>query len=149
VLEGPLAAAPPASAPNIEAPPPRSDIEPKAGDAPRALPELTVKLVGLHIGGGPNDAATKRPFIETLESGFDAMRGCYPEAEEPEKGGTFGVDLHVGRAGGHPTLRAVRTAMKGDKLKICLERTFQQLEFRRPAKGPTVFSASVRFTLLP
>lgn len=137
----------PAAAPNAPPPPPPPD--PKTGEVPRSLPELKLKLSGLHIGGGPNDTLTKRPFIETLESGFDAMRACYGEAEEPAKGGTFGVDLRVERAGGHPTIQAVRTAMKGEKFKACLERAFNGLTFGRPPKGPTVLSASVRFALEP
>lgn len=103
----------------------------------------------MHIGGGPNDAATKRPFIEAVEHGFDAMRACYGQSEEPDKGGTFGVDLRVERSGGHPTLQATRTVMKGERLKTCLEHAFLQLEFGPPPKGPTVLSASIRFALEP
>jgi hypothetical protein len=143
------AASPSSQAPALgtEAPPPRPAPDPKTGEVPRGLPELKLVLSGLHIGGGPNDAVTKRPFIETLETGFDAMRVCYRQADEPDKGGTFGVDLRIDRSGGHPIVQSVRTAMKGDRFKACLERAFQGLEFGRPAKGPTVLSASVRFTL--
>ncbi len=130
-------------------PPPNPSPDPKTGEVPRGLPELKLQLSGLHIGGGPNDAETKRPFIETLERGFDTMRACYAQVEQPEKGGTFGVDLRVERAGGHPTLQAVRTIMKGDGFRSCVEEAFRALEFVRPAKGPTVLSASLRFTLEP
>ena len=110
---------------------------------------MKVQLSGLHIGGGPNNTETKRPFIETLERGFDTMRACYAQVEQPEKGGTFGVDLRVERAGGHPTLQGVRTVMKGDGFRSCVEEAFRALQFARPAKGPTVLSASLRFTLEP
>jgi hypothetical protein len=122
--------------------------EPGAGAVPQSLPELKVQLSGLHIGGGPNDAVTKRPFIEVLESGFEPMRACYSHVEEPGKGGTFGVDLRVERNGGHPTVQSVRTAIKGDKFRTCVEQAFLALNFARPKK-PTVLSASVRFTLAP
>jgi hypothetical protein len=101
----------------------------------------------MHIGGGPNDVETKRPFISVIEGGFERMRLCYQKAEEPGKGGTFGVDLRIEREGGHPTVQAVRTAMKGDELRRCLEGAFQSLEFGKPAKGATVLSASVHFEL--
>lgn len=130
-----------------EGPPPQPPVDPMTGEKPRSLPELKLKLVGLHIGGGPNDAETKRPFIDALELGFDAMRACYVHASDPQKGGTFGVDLRVERQGGHPQLQAVRTAMRGEEFKSCLEQAFGQLDFDRPAKGPTVLSASVRFSL--
>ena len=118
------------------------------GESPRALPELELQLSGLHIGGGPNDAVTKRPFVETLESGFEAMRACYPKIEQPEKGGTFGVDLRVERSGGHPSIESVRTAMRGDAFKACIEGAIRALDFGRPPQGTTtVLSASVRFSL--
>lgn len=132
-----------------DAPPPPPPPDPKTGELPKSLPELKLSLVGMHIGGGPNDAETKRPFIAAIEQGFDAMRTCYSRVAEPEKGGTFGVDLRVERAGGHPQLQAVRTVMKGDEFKACLEGVFRELEFVRPVKGPTVLSASVRFSLEP
>jgi hypothetical protein len=103
----------------------------------------------MHIGGGPNDAETKRPFISAIETGFDRMRMCYQKAEEPTKGGTFGVDLRIERQGGHPKVQAVRTAMKGEALRACLEQAFLGLEFGKPLKGATVLSASVYFELSP
>jgi hypothetical protein len=114
-----------------------------------ALPELKIKLSGMHIGGGPNDALTKRPFIQAVEAGFDAMRACYRKAEVPMNGGTFGVDLRVERDGGSPSVQAVRTAMKGDALRQCLEEAFRGLTFGKPSKGPTVLSVSIHFSLEP
>jgi hypothetical protein len=76
------------------------------------------------------------------------MQACYADAEEPAKGGTFGLDLRVNRSGGHPTVQAVRATMKGDKFKACVQRAFQGLEFSRPGR-PTVLSVSVRFVLEP
>ena len=108
---------------------------------------MKLELSGLHIGGGPNDAVTKKPFIAALERGFGAMGLCYAQAEQPEKGGTFGVDLHVARGGGHPNVQSVRTVMKGGGFRTCVEEAFRSLEFARPAKVPTVLSASVRFSL--
>jgi hypothetical protein len=128
---------------------PATTATPASSAQAEALPELKVKLTGMHIGGGPNDALTKRPFIEVIEAAFDGMRQCYRKAEEPMKGGTFGVDLRIEREGGHPTVQAIRTAMKGDAMRTCLEEAFSGLTFGKPAKGATVLSASVYFTLEP
>lgn len=141
----------PAHAPaaNTEAaPPPAPPADPTTGEVPRSLPELKVSLVGMHIGGGPNDTETKRPFIEAIEKGYAGMRNCYSDVEDPSKGGTFGVDLRVDRSGGRPGVQAVRTVMKGERFKSCVRQVFEGLEFSRPSK-PTVLSASVRFSLEP
>jgi hypothetical protein len=123
--------------------PPPLEATPPAG----SLPELSLTLIGMHIGGGPNDEETKRPFVATITEGFEAMRACYRLAEQPEKGGTFGVDLRIESAGGSPAVQAVRTAMKGSELSSCLTQAFAQLRFGKPARGATVLSASVHFSL--
>lgn len=112
-----------------------------------ALPELKLHLSGMHIGGGPNDEATKRPFIQAIEGAFEAMRACYKKSEDPTRGGTFGVDLKIPNHGGKPELQQVRTAMKGEPLRECLQNAFRGISFGPPPKGPTVVSVSVRFTL--
>src|SRR5581483_4253405 len=65
-----------------------------------ALPRVRVKNIGLHIGGGPNDAATKAPFLRQVESHFDAFRRCYGLVESPSARGTFGIDLLISKEGG-------------------------------------------------
>lgn len=114
---------------------------------PQSLPEVEVHNVGLHIGGGPNDDATKAPFLKAIESHFDAFRGCYVKVEEPEKGGTFGVDLHIGREGGKAEVKQPRTGMKGTEFRNCVVRVFEGIEFGKPKKGPTVISYSIRYAL--
>jgi hypothetical protein len=101
----------------------------------------------MHIGGGPNDDISKRPFIQAIEGSFDALRFCYKKAEDPQHGGTFGVDLKIANHGGKPELQQVRTALKGDGLRECLESAFKEISFGPPPKGPTVVSVSVKFTL--
>lgn len=134
---GPVPAASPGTAANSGA----------AASAESSLPELKVQLSGMHIGGGPNDEVNKRPFIHAIESSFDAMRVCYKKAEDPTRGGTFGVDLKIGRKGGLADVQQVRTALKGDSLRSCLEQTFKGIQFSAPPKGPTVVSVSVRFSM--
>ncbi len=148
-------AAPSAAAPLAMAAPVASlpqSVAPAASDAAPAsalpsLPELKLQLVGMHIGGGPNDDSSKRPFIQAIEGSFEAMRICYKKSDDPTRGGTFGVDLKIAHNGGKAELQQVRTAMKGEGLRECLEGAFRGINFGPPPKGPTVVSVSVKFTL--
>jgi hypothetical protein len=124
-------------------PPPR---EPTAEEKARHLPELTVDYVGLHVGGGPNDAAGKQPFERVLAARFEEFRRCYRVVEVPGSGGTFGVDLFIGRDGGHPSVRQVRTRIKGDAFTACMVSAFEGASFDKPRKGPTLVSYSVSFS---
>gem|GEM_PF-1008983 len=112
-----------------------------------ALPELKLQLAGMHIGGGPNDEASKRPFIHAIERSFESLRACYTKAEDPMHGGTFGVDLRIAGKGGTPEVQQVRTALRGEGFRECLTSTFRAIQFSPPPKGPTVVSVSVRFLL--
>jgi hypothetical protein len=114
-------------------------------DPSRALPEITVRNVGLHIGGQSNDAASKAPFQKAIEAKFEDFLTCYREASEPEKGGVFGVDLFIQRGGGHPEVRQPRTGMKGTEFRKCMLAAFESVTFDRPRHGPTTVSYSLRF----
>jgi hypothetical protein len=118
---------------------------PPSGNA-RSLPELIVENVGLHIGGGPNDAANKLPFERAIEKQFSAFRRCYLAVERPAQGGTFGVDLFIGAAGGPPEVRDARTGMSGATFRACVRDAFTKVAFEPPRK-PTVISYSLRFRL--
>lgn len=119
------------------------DRAPSAG----ALPEVIVRNVGLHIGGGPNDDASKAPFQRALEAHFDALRGCYRKIGEPGKTGVFGVDLSIPRDGGKPDVQNPRTGLQGPKFRECVLAVFGNVEFEPPARGPTVISYSVEYSL--
>jgi len=114
----------------------------------RSLPELKVENIGLHIGGGPNDAETKGPFLNAVAERFPAFMDCYRTNEDPATGGRYGVDLHVGRAGGHPTSEQPRTALRGPEFRACLSKVFDSVQFQKPKRGPTTISYSLRFTLV-
>jgi hypothetical protein len=111
------------------------------------LPELTVRNVGLHVGGGSNDEAEKGPFKHAVEARFDDFLRCYRSVDEPERGGTFGVDLFIGRAGGRPEVRQPRTVIKGSEFRECMVAAFSKVVFDKPARGATVISYSLRFEL--
>jgi hypothetical protein len=113
----------------------------------QSLPEVRLLNVGLHVGGGSNDEAEKEPFKRAIESRFDDFLRCYRMVHEPEKGGTFGVDLFIGRGGGKPEVRQPRTAMGGTEFRDCMVSAFSSVSFERPKAGPTVISYSLRFEL--
>jgi hypothetical protein len=120
---------------------------PESAEPAGSLPQVIVENVGLHVGGGRNDDAEKAPFLRAIEPHRDSFRACFVKAEEPEKGGTFGVDLLIGRAGGKPEVRQPRTGMKGAEFRQCVIRAFEQITFDKPAKGPTMISYSIRYRL--
>jgi hypothetical protein len=124
---------------------PEITLDPK--DALRPLPELKVENIGLHVGGGPNDADTKAPFQHAVAARFPAFLECYRKNEDPAKGGRFGIDLHIARAGGHPSVEQPRTAMRGAEFRACVSRVFESVEFEKPKRGPTTISYSLHFTV--
>jgi hypothetical protein len=121
-----------------------------AGEEPtpdRALPELNVAPLGMHIGGGTNSAEEKAPFHRALERQFPALLECYRLVEDPWTGGSFGIDLKIARSGGAPTLEQPRTKIRGAGFKECMVSALGKAHFDKPKAGPTVLSYSVMFTL--
>lgn len=126
-----------------EAQAPGSPVGPPA----ESLPEVRVTNVGLHVGGGPNDAASKAPFQDAVAAHFDDFRRCYALVGEPGSEGVFGVDLRIPREGGQAAVQASRTGMKGGPFRACVLDVFSRVRFSRPARGPTVISYSLRYSV--
>jgi hypothetical protein len=114
----------------------------------RPLPELKVENIGLHVGGGPNDAETKAPFLSAVAERFPSFMDCYRKNEDPQTGGRFGIDLHIARTGGRARLEQPRTALRGSEFRACVTSVFEAVEFQKPKKGPTTISYSLRFQLV-
>jgi hypothetical protein len=114
----------------------------------KALPELRIEPLGMHVGGGKNDPEEKAPFHRALERRFPAFLECYRLVDEPWTGGSFGIDIKIPRAGGKPVLEQPRTKIRGAGFQECMLAAFGGAEFERPKAGPTVISYSVRFTLV-
>lgn len=108
--------------------------------------EVEVKNIGMHIGGGPNDKETKAPIKISVEPHFEAFERCFAKADDPTKGGDFGVDLRIEREGGTAKVTEPRTAIKGDAFEDCVLAVFQAIDFQKPKGGATVVSYSLRFT---
>jgi hypothetical protein len=113
----------------------------------KALPELRVEVLGMHIGGGTNSPEEKAPFHRALEQKFPAFLECYRAVDDPWAGGSFGVDIKVARAGGAPTVEQPRTRIRGAAFRDCMLAAFGKAQFEKPKAGPTVLSYSVLFTL--
>lgn len=144
--EAPTTAPAPGAEPSpAEQPSPESVMPDTPPDPTRSLPEVTVRNVGLHIGGGSNDAASKEPFQRAIANRFEEFLACYRQVAAPEKGGVFGVDLFIKREGGAPEVRQPRTSMQGEAFRACVIDVFESVAFERPAKGPTVISYSLKF----
>jgi hypothetical protein len=121
-----------------------------AGEEPtpdRALPELRIEPLGMHVGGGKNTPEEKAPFHHALEQKFPAFLECYRLVEEPWQGGSFGVDIKIPRAGGAATVEQPRTRIRGNGFQDCMLAAFQKVQFDKPKAGPTVLSYSVLFVL--
>jgi hypothetical protein len=143
----------PAPAPWSAAPEPRdasqapaaaSSVEEDAGvDAAPSIPHVDVTNIGMHIGGGPNDGATKEPIARSVAPHFDDFRRCYAEVEPP-RAGDFGADLLIEADGGPARVDHPRTSL-GDAFTSCMVAAFERIQFDRPKTGKTKVSYSLRF----
>ena len=113
----------------------------------KALPELRVEALGMHVGGGNNSPDEKAPFHRALERQFSAFLECYRLADDPWTGGSFGIDIKIARSGGAPALEQPRTKIHGAGFQDCMVTAFSKARFEKPKAGPTVISYSVMFTL--
>jgi hypothetical protein len=145
----PGVAAPPAS--NATAAPGASSsgrpLEDGRGPEPsRALPKLTMRHLGMHIGGESNTDEAKRPWLAAIQRSEEAIFACYRFVQKPLDGGTVGIDLYVGKAGGHPEVRKTRQRIGGDEFDTCIREAFSRIRFAPPER-PTVLSYSLRFEM--
>ncbi|HYP87801.1 MAG TPA: hypothetical protein VEQ59_06600 [Polyangiaceae bacterium] len=113
----------------------------------KALPELRVEPLGMHVGGGSNSPEEKAPFHRAIERQFPAFLECYRLVDDPWSGGSFGIDIKIARNGGAPTLEQPRTKLRGEGFQTCMVAALGKVQFEKPKAGPTVVSYSVRFTL--
>ncbi|MGH7435506.1 MAG: hypothetical protein ACRENE_07510, partial [Polyangiaceae bacterium] len=133
------ATAPPSEDPHPPAP---ASLTPTA--AP--LPSVTVTNIGIHIGGGPNDGETKEPIAQSVARHFDELRACWGVADDPKRGGDFGVDLLIPAEGGRATVSNPRTAIHPGAFRDCVVKVFEQIDFAKPRGSRTMASYSLRFT---
>jgi hypothetical protein len=126
-------------------PPQPSSATPNIEEDPSPLPVVKLTNIGLHVGGGPNDAVTKAPFLHAIERRFDAFKRCYGKIEKANVRGTFGIDLLIEKDGGHPKTSNSRTAMPGDEFRDCVSHVFETVQFDPPKRGATTISYALEF----
>lgn len=112
----------------------------------KSLPELLVRTVGLHVGGGRNDRASKEPYLNAVEQRFTDFLDCYRLVDVPGDEGTFGIELVVGASGVVERTDKPRPGLSGEAFRSCMLQVFQTIAFE-PTKAPVIVSYSVRFSL--
>lgn len=141
------ASAEPSAAPSAAVSAAPTVVASSAPVAPAPLPDVDVTNIGMHIGGGPNDAPTKEPIKLSVAPHFDDFRRCFAKVDDAgqKKGGDVSADLYVPRAGGKVTVKKVTTSLSGEGFKDCVKAAFEAIDFRKPKGGDTVVSYSLRF----
>jgi non-ribosomal peptide synthetase component F len=125
---------------------------PSASAVASAIPPpqlVLVENIGMHIGGGPNDAVTKAPIAQSVAPHFDALRACWSQVDDATRAGDFGVDLLIPAEGGAATVSHPRTNLRPDAFKDCVVGVFTGIDFAKPRGGRTTVSYSLRFTPQP
>ena len=89
-------------------------------DTTRALPELSFRHLGMHIGGEPNTEAAKRPWLADIDSQREAILRCYRAVDAPGASGSFGFDLYIGRDGGTAEIRDSEAAAAAKILGVAI-----------------------------
>jgi hypothetical protein len=100
----------------------------------------------MHIGGGANDADSKKPWLQDIESATIPILRCYRRVRNPGAGGSYGIDLYVGRGGGSPEIRGSRQKIGDEDFDACMQEAFRSIRFHSPER-PTVVSYSLLFQL--
>lgn len=134
----PPQAAPPSSLAPASAPPASAQAPPDAS--------VTVDNIGMHIGGGPNDAVTKAPIAASVAPHLGELRACWGQVADPSRAGDFGVDLLIPAAGGRAAVSHPRTRLGPDAFRDCVVAVFAGIDFAQPRTGRTTVSYALRFT---
>ena len=119
---------------------------PSASASAAPLPTVKIANIGMHIGGGPNDALTKEPIAKSVEPHFDEFRRCFAMVDDPKRGGDFGVDILIEADGGKAKVTGPRTKMKGTGFEDCVVKVFAGIDFLKPRHGKTMVSYSLQFS---
>jgi hypothetical protein len=145
----PTAAPEPSAAPAASASPASSATAAPAASAtaaPPPLPDVKVENIGIHIGGEKNLPEQKAPIRASVDPHMDDFRRCFALAEDPKKGGTFGVDLMIPKDGGKAEVTKPRTSLEGKPFRDCVTGVFAAIEFTKLKTGKTKVSYSLRFS---
>ena len=126
---------------------PLGSAAPAASAAPAEgpLPRVKVANIGIHIGGGPNDAVTKEPFKKSVFPHHDELRRCWGTSGDGQTG-DISVELKVEHEGGKARVRPNRSTFKNKDFNACVITVLEGIDFLKPRTGTTVLNYSIRFT---
>lgn len=108
------------------------------------MPKVKVANIGIHIGGGPNDDATKEPIRKSVQPHFDLFRRCWATVDGQK--GDVSVELRIEKDGGKARVRPNQTTFKSKEFNECVIKAFESIDFLKPRTGTTVLNYSLRFT---
>lgn len=134
-------AAPPATS---AAPSATADAAPDAGAAEAPPPKVKIVTIGMHVGGGPYDEATKEPMKRSVEPHFAELAKCWRLVPKPKQADA-GVDLVIEADGGKAKVSNPRATVDAEGFKPCVVAFFESIVFEKPKTGKTTVSYSVRF----
>ncbi|MGZ5970473.1 MAG: hypothetical protein ACXWUG_18300 [Polyangiales bacterium] len=122
-------------------------IAPVASSAPPLPePDVDVRAIGMHIGGGPNDDANKAPLFASIAPHHPALGRCW--AALPNKPAVeLGIDAHVPAKGGRAKVDHPRSTVNDKSFIACAVAVFETIEFLPPKSGiDTTVSVSLRLS---
>lgn len=135
-----------ASANEPAAPAESASAAPAEPAPPAKPPAVEVKNIGMHIGGGPNDAETKGPFKRSMEPHFPALAACWGALADASAKGDVSLDLRVEKDGGKAKVTKVKSMLGDEAFKTCIVGVVDGVDFEKPKGGVTNVSYSLRFT---
>lgn len=114
-----------------------------------AAPNVDIHHIGMHIGGGPNDDATKEPFWKSIAAHHDDFAACWSKLPKPGKV-EFGIDALVPGKGGLAKIDRPRATVADAAFTACMQDVYTKIEFLPPRSGlATKVSASLRLSPRP
>lgn len=109
-----------------------------------AAPAVDVRSIGMHIGGGPNDDATKAPFLTAIAASHGEVARCWATLGKRVTV-DFGVDFLVPAKGGLAKVDRPRSTVPDAAFVKCATAAFSSVTFAPTKSGlATKVSTSVR-----
>lgn len=112
-----------------------AEEEPAAEEELAPLPAVTIRNVGMHIGGEKNTTEQKRPIRATISKHYDAMKRCWGKVGDPPAKATFGVDIRIEGEGGPAKITNPRNGLKGEGVTECFVAVFEAIDFPAQPHG--------------
>lgn len=106
---------------------------------------VIVKTVGLHVGGGARNEASRQRLVRRFEGYFPGLATCHKLAGDQKNNASFGIDVYVPAAGGSPKLGQIRTRLRSKQFRRCMQKKFRAMVFSPPESGRRT---AVSFSLL-